>query len=110
MRYLTSGRAYVQDERYFAKEHMDVRREASRGPHMRLECPGKTILPPQLQPDPSASIRNHNPMITHRAVGWVTCYPPMVLTPDDGPVRNGLRTLRSLVYPPTVFLSETITS
>jgi hypothetical protein len=30
-------------------------------------------------------------------VGWVTCYPPMVLTSDDGPVRNGLRTLRSLV-------------
>ena len=30
-------------------------------------------------------------------VGWVTCYPPMALTSDDGPVRNGLRTLRSLV-------------
>ncbi len=30
-------------------------------------------------------------------VGWVTCYPPMVLTSDDGPVRNELRTLRSHV-------------
>ena len=29
-------------------------------------------------------------------VGWVTCYPPMVLTFDDGPVRNELRTLHSL--------------
>jgi hypothetical protein len=38
---------YVQDERYFAIEHMDVRREASRGPHMCLACPGKTIPPPQ---------------------------------------------------------------
>jgi hypothetical protein len=45
--YLTSGRAYVQDERYFAIEHMDVRREASRGPHMCLTCPGKTIPSPQ---------------------------------------------------------------
>ncbi len=27
---------YVQDERYFAIEHMDVRREASRSPHMCL--------------------------------------------------------------------------
>ena len=27
---------YVQDERYFANEHMDVRREASRRPHMCL--------------------------------------------------------------------------
>jgi len=30
---------YVQDERYFAIEHMDVRREASRGPQMFMACP-----------------------------------------------------------------------
>ena len=30
---------YVQDERYFAIEHMDVRREASRRPHMCLASP-----------------------------------------------------------------------
>ena len=41
VRYLTSGRAYVQDERYFAKEHMDVRREACQAGtvlNMRLEA------------------------------------------------------------------------
>ncbi len=37
---------YVQDERYFAIEHMDVRREAPRGPHMCLACPGRKH-PPQ---------------------------------------------------------------
>ncbi len=51
---------YVQDERYFVIEHMDkvrpgngregslgcVRREAPRGPHMCLACPGRKH-PPQ---------------------------------------------------------------
>ncbi len=32
-------------------------------------------------------------------VGWVTCYPPMVLISDDGPVRNELHTLRSTAIP-----------
>jgi len=35
---LLRGR-YVQDERYFAIEHMDVRREAFRGAHLCLPCP-----------------------------------------------------------------------
>jgi hypothetical protein len=36
---------YVQDERYFAIEHMDVRREVPRGPLMCLACPGRNNLP-----------------------------------------------------------------
>jgi len=38
-----SSDRYVQDERYFAIEHKDVRREAYREPHMCLACPGKKI-------------------------------------------------------------------
>ena len=36
---------YVQDERYFAIEHMDVRREASQGPHMCPASPGSQYRP-----------------------------------------------------------------
>ena len=41
---------YVQDERYFAIEHMDVRREAFRGTHMCLASPGNHY-PPWLPTD-----------------------------------------------------------
>ena len=41
---------------------LDTRLPASYGP-------GKTIPPPQLQPKCSTSIRNHLPMISHRAEG-----------------------------------------
>jgi hypothetical protein len=40
---------YVQDERYFASEHRDVRREDSRGPLMCLASPG-TNHPPRRPP------------------------------------------------------------
>jgi len=33
---------YVQDERYFAIEHMDVRREVSRRLHLSLACPDRS--------------------------------------------------------------------
>ena len=36
---------YVQDERYFAIEHMDVRREAFRETHMCLARPGSQYRP-----------------------------------------------------------------
>ena len=41
---------YVQDERYFAIEHMDVRREVFRGTHMCLASPGNHY-PPWLPTD-----------------------------------------------------------
>jgi hypothetical protein len=49
---------------------------------------GNTAVPLTVRPLPSFN--------RTAPVGWVTCYPPMVLTSDDGPVRNELRTLRSL--------------
>ncbi len=51
--------------------------------HPEHKGPGKTI------PHPSFNLS--------APVGWVTCYPPMVLTSDDGLVRNELRTLRFIV-------------
>jgi hypothetical protein len=69
-------------------------------------CSSKGMLCKSDTSRSSASLRpqhtvypEHNPHPSFNLtapVGWVTCYPPMVLTSDDGPVRNGLRTLRSL--------------
>ena len=57
-----AGVLSYQDSLKHIHVSLDTRLPASYGP-------GKTIPPPQLQPNISASIRNHYPMLSHRAEG-----------------------------------------
>ena len=55
---------YVQDERYFAIKHMDVRREAFRAPHVCPTCP---------------EARHHTPVAAYKEEPAVQLFPFTVL-------------------------------